>query len=67
MANPRSAHLNYLASRKLAGQLEHEIDWLERQISELHGTEEKLDFSLLQTYKEMIFSRKQMLTEIRGR
>ncbi|WP_250461388.1 hypothetical protein [Microbulbifer litoralis] len=66
MPQRRSAHVNISESetRKLRRQLESEISWLHRQMEELRGDETELDLSLLQTYKEMIFSRRAMLGRI---
>ncbi|MBB3060569.1 MULTISPECIES: hypothetical protein [Microbulbifer] len=66
MTRPRSAHVNISESetRKLRQQLEVEITWLNRQLEELQGAETDLDISLLQTYREMIFSRRALLGRI---
>lgn len=66
MTRPRSAHVNISESetRKLRQQLEVEITWLSRQMEELQGAEAELDISLLQTYREMIFSRRALLGRI---
>lgn len=66
MSRPRSAHVNISESetRKLRRQLESEINWLHRQMDEMHGTESELDLSLMQTYREMIFSRRALLGRI---
>ncbi|SHF24716.1 hypothetical protein SAMN04487965_1733 [Microbulbifer donghaiensis] len=63
MSSLRSAHINISECeiRRLRLQLETEITWLQRQMEELGGAESDLDLSLLQTYKEMIFSRRALL------
>ena len=60
------SHVNIseLETRHLRHRLETEITWLSRQMQELQGTEESLDISLLQTYREMIFSRRALLGRI---
>ncbi|MCW8126277.1 hypothetical protein [Microbulbifer halophilus] len=66
MSRPRSAHVNISESetRKLRRQLESEINWLHRQMDEMYGTGSELDLSLMQTYREMIFSRRALLGRI---
>ncbi|SEA14274.1 hypothetical protein [Microbulbifer marinus] len=63
MSSLRSAHINISETeiRRLRQQLETEITWLQRQMEELGGADSELDISLLQTYKEMIFSRRALL------
>ncbi|WP_295803584.1 hypothetical protein [uncultured Microbulbifer sp.] len=50
--------------RMLRQRLEVEITWLSRQMEELQGAELDLDVSLLQTYREMIYSRRALLGRI---
>lgn len=66
MTQSRSAHVNISESetRRLRRQLEVEITWLSRQMEELRGADSELDLSLLQTYREMIFSRRALLGRI---
>lgn len=51
-------------TRHLRHRLEVEITWLSRQMQDLKGANESLDISLLQTYREMIFSRRALLGRI---
>ncbi|MBB5211552.1 hypothetical protein [Microbulbifer hydrolyticus] len=51
-------------TRHLRQRLEVEITWLSRQMKELQGADASLDISLLQTYREMIFSRRALLGRI---
>ena len=51
-------------TRMLRRRLELEITWLSRQMEELQGAELDLDLSLLQTYREMIYSRRALLGRI---
>ncbi|MFI2812068.1 MULTISPECIES: hypothetical protein [Microbulbifer] len=50
--------------RRLRQQLEEEIAWLDRQMEAARGDGEELDLTLVQTYKEMIFSRRALLGRI---
>ncbi|MEW5249154.1 hypothetical protein [Microbulbifer sp. 2201CG32-9] len=64
----KSAHvhvnINEAETRRLRHQLETEIAWLNRQVEEIQGAESGIDVSLLQTYREMIFSRRALLGRI---
>lgn len=66
MNTPSSArfNVNEVETRHLRLRLELEINWLSRQMDELKGAEVDLDLSLLQTYREMIFSRRALLGRI---
>lgn len=66
MAQSFSARVNISESeiRKLRHQLEIEINWLHRQMEEMRGADSELDISLLQTYREMIYSRRALLGRI---
>ncbi|WP_153039094.1 hypothetical protein [Microbulbifer sp. Q7] len=62
----RCSHVNIseLETRHLRHRLEIEITWLSRQMQELQGAHESIDLSLVQTYREMIFSRRALLGRI---
>jgi len=64
--NPLGVHVNIskTESHRLRHRLELEISQLSRQLSELHHAESEVDISLLQTYREMIFSRRALLGRI---
>lgn len=66
MPKSHNIHVNISESeiRRLRMQLETEIAWLHRQMDEIHGADSDMDVSLLQTYKEMIFSRRALLGRI---
>ncbi|WGL15583.1 hypothetical protein PVT68_12470 [Microbulbifer bruguierae] len=51
-------------TRQLRLRLETEITWLSRQMEELRAVEQSPDLSLIQTYREMIFSRRALLGRI---
>ncbi|WP_237057466.1 hypothetical protein [Microbulbifer sediminum] len=50
--------------RRLRLQLEEEIAWLDSQMKAAGAGGEELDCTLVQTYKEMIFSRRALLGRI---
>ncbi|MFD1216977.1 MULTISPECIES: hypothetical protein [Microbulbifer] len=64
--SPMGAHVNISEpeTRRLRHQLEIEISQLSRQLSDLKGAETEVDTALLQTYQEMIFSRRALLGRI---
>lgn len=51
-------------SNALISQLKREISCLERQFERLKSFDGKLDTCTADTYREMIFSRKEMLHEL---
>lgn len=59
----RDAHvgINFNSTTALQLQLIREITSLERQLEHLKLNQMRVDFSMLQTYKEMIHSRREML------
>lgn len=61
-----STHVNISEpeTRRLRHRLEIEITQLSRQLSELKGAETDVDTALLQTCREMIFSRRALLGRI---
>lgn len=66
MANTQSPHVNIdeHETRLLRQRLELEINWLNRQMEGLQGSDVNPDISLIQTYREMIFSRRALLGRI---
>lgn len=61
-----SSHINISEAdtRALRFRLQTEITWLSRQMEDLQGANEIPDLSLVQTYREMIFSRRALLGRI---
>ncbi|WP_105102427.1 hypothetical protein [Microbulbifer pacificus] len=61
-----SSHTNISEAdnRALRFRLQNEITWLSRQMEDLQGADESRDLSLIQTYREMIFSRRALLGRI---
>ena len=57
-------NISEIETRHLRHRLEIEITWLSRQMQDLQGVDESPDISLLQTYREMIFSRRALLGRI---
>lgn len=57
-----NAHLS--GTDKLREQLINEITRFERQLANLKGTDQPVDFSLIQTYKELIHARKELLDRL---
>jgi len=55
---------NLRGTDQLREKLMGEITRFERQLDALKGSEEAVDFSMLQTYKELIHSRKEMLDQL---
>lgn len=55
---------NLKGTEQLREKLVGEITRFERQLSALKGSEEPVDFSMMQTYKELIHSRKEMLNQL---
>ncbi|QKX16864.1 hypothetical protein [Microbulbifer sp. YPW1] len=51
-------------TRHLRYRLQNEITWLSRQVQDLQGAAESLDISLMQTYREMLYSRRALLGRI---
>ena len=60
---PRATHVGVSFNRTdpLRMQLIREITCLERQLEHLKLEQVRVDFSMMQTYKEMIHSRREML------
>lgn len=60
---PRAAHVGVSFNRMapLRMQLIREITCLERQLEHMKLNQMSVDFSMLQTYKEMIHCRREML------
>jgi len=61
-----NSHVNIseVETRHLRHRLQIEITWLSRQMQDLQGADEAPDLSLIQTYREMIFSRRALLGRI---
>lgn len=61
-----SSHVNIseVDTRALRFRLQTEITWLSRQMEDLQGADHSPDLSLIQTYREMIFSRRALLGRI---
>ncbi|HEY8568602.1 hypothetical protein [Microbulbifer sp.] len=61
-----SSHVNISEAdtHALRFRLQTEITWLSRQMQDLQGANESTDLSLIQTYREMIFSRRALLGRI---
>lgn len=61
-----SRHINISETeiRALRLRLQTEITWLSRQVEDLQGADDAPDLSLVQTYREMIFSRRALLGRI---
>jgi len=57
-----NAHLS--GTDKLREQLINEITRFERQLANLKGADQPVDFSLIQTYKELIHARKELLDRL---
>jgi len=57
-----TAHLS--GTDKLREQLIGEITRFERQLANLKGADEPVDFSLIQTYKELIHARRELLNRL---
>lgn len=49
---------------RVKGQLLAELVELEKQMEQMKADSESVDFSMLQTYKEMIHSRKSLFNEL---
>lgn len=62
--NPPLVEVNHQDTNMLKQHLISEITHLERQCEQLRIESDTVDFSMLQTYKEMIHSRKEMLAEL---
>ncbi|WP_341939032.1 hypothetical protein [Marinimicrobium sp. C2-29] len=55
---------NLRGTEQLREKLVGEITRFERQLDALKGSDEPVDFSMLQTYKELIHSRREMLQQL---
>lgn len=66
MRQPRATHVGISFNNTvfLKAQLENEITKLERQLQHLRLSEDAANFSMVQTYKEMISSRRVMLSDL---
>lgn len=60
--NALSANLN--PTEQLQSQLLAEITRFERQLGSLKLNNDSVDFAMIQTYKELIHSRKDMLSQL---
>lgn len=66
MRQPRAEHIGvtFQSIPKVKEQLIREITNLERQLEAMRLSDDMIDFSMLQTYKEMIHSRREMLDHL---
>lgn len=66
MKQPRAAHVgvNFNNTTLVKARLREEITRLERELETLQQSEQGANFSMLQTYREMIHSRRGMLNEL---
>ena len=66
MRPPRATHVgvNFNNTVFLKAQLESEITKLKRQLDSLRLSDEAANFALLQSYKEMISSRRALLSDL---
>ncbi|GAB1265520.1 hypothetical protein NBRC116493_28680 [Aurantivibrio infirmus] len=66
MRQPRAAHVGITFNNMvfLRSQLEDEITKLERQLQSLRLADQGANFAMVESYKEMIHSRRGMLTEL---
>lgn len=66
MRQPRATHVGITFNNTifLKAQLQGEITKLERQLQRLRLSDDAANFSMLQTYKEMINSRRVMLSDL---
>ncbi|MGH1470477.1 MAG: hypothetical protein ACRBCS_04745 [Cellvibrionaceae bacterium] len=64
MRQPRASHVGVTFNNTvfLKARLNDEIVRLERQLNDLRSGEQASNFGLVQSYKEMIYSRKEMLS-----
>ncbi len=62
--DPPLVEVNHQDASMLKQHLISEITHLERQCERLRIESDTVDFSMIQTYKEMIHSRKEMLAEL---
>jgi len=66
LRQPRANHVgvNFNNMTLVKAQLQEEITRLERQLENIQSDDQGAKFALLQTYKEMIHSRRGMLNEL---
>lgn len=65
MARPNHAFsANLKGTEQLREKLVGEITRFERQLDALKSSDEPVDFSMMQTYKELIHSRREMLGQL---
>jgi hypothetical protein len=66
MRQPRATHVGVTFNNTifLKARLNDEIVKLERQLNDLRSGEDASNFGLVQSYKEMIYSRKGMLSDL---
>ena len=65
MTRPNHAFsANLKGTEQLREKLVGEITRFERQLDALKSSDEPVDFSMMQTYKELIHSRRQMLGQL---
>ena len=63
MRHMRAEHIgvSFQSIHRVKEQLIREITNLERQLEQMRRNDDMIDFSMVQTYKEMIHSRREML------
>jgi len=66
MKTSRVTHVgvNFNNTTFLKAQLEEEITKLERQLHHMHTDQDGANFAMLESYKEMIHSRRDMLQDL---
>ena len=66
MRHHRAEHVGvtFQSISRVKEQLVREITNLERQLERMRLSDDMVDFSMLQTYKEMIHCRKEMLAHL---
>lgn len=66
MRQPRATHVGVTFNNTvfLKAQLENEITKLRRQLDNLRLSDDAANFAMLQSYKEMISSRKALLNDL---
>ena len=64
MKQPRAAHVgvNFNNTTLLKARLQDEITQLERQLQHLRQSDQAANFAMLESYKEMIHSRRELLS-----